>query len=143
MTKAEPGSTTHTVMEESTPTGPFCQLVRAAARAVEEEEVTLRQLQRRLLQQARRLLQQAETVEAEEGQGLTAPLSATRALATIPVAANGKEAPRMAAAAKIEEEDRCAGEHREMKVAVMVWVLCVQERFGEVMGCFLYILLWL
>ena len=25
--------------------------------------------------------------------------------------------------------------------SVMVWVLCVQERFGEVMGCFLYILL--
>ena len=127
MTKAEPGSTTPTVMEESTPMRPFCQFVRAAA-VQEEEEVTLRQLQRRLLQQARRLLQQAETVEAEEGQGLTAPLSATRALATIPVAANGKEAPLMAAAAKIEEEDRCAGEHREMKVVVMVWVICIQER---------------
>ena len=128
------------VMEGLTRTMPFWQCVRAAA-VQEEEEVTLRQLQRRLLQQARRLLQQAETVE--EGQGLTAPLSAARTLATLPVAVNGKEAPapRMAAAAKIEEEDRCAGEHREMKVAVMVWVLCVQERFGEVMGCFLYILL--
>ena len=36
----------------------------------------------------------------------------------------------------LEEGDLCAGEHREMKVALMMLVLCVQERFGEVWGVF-------